>query len=181
MKARFAASVALGAALVTVLAGCNFLVPQATQKAYEPSDGVNVTVGDVDVRNALVISDNGHTGNLVLHAVNAGSEDVELTVQYDVNGTKTDVTLELPAKSATDVGYGSGKQELLKKIDAKPGTLLALYFQYGDTPGKQVQVPVLDGSLPQYRELVPTAAPKPTHSATPEASSSPEPTVEPAH
>ncbi len=162
MRARIATTIALAAALAAALAGCTYVTPQASLEPYEPSDGVSASVGDVDVRNAMIISEDGISGNLVFHAVNSGSEDVELTVQYEVAGTKTDITIDVPADSTTDVGYGDDGQVFLNGILEKPGGLLALYFQYGDNIGQQVEVPVLDGSLTEYADLVPTPTPAPT-------------------
>lgn len=177
VRARIATSIALAAALAATLAGCNFVTPQASLEPYEPSDGVSASVGDVDVRNAMIISEDGISGNLVFHAINSGSSDVELLVQYEVAGTKTDITIDLPADTTTDVGYGGDGQVFMNGILEKPGGLLALYFQYGDKVGHQVEVPVLDGSLPEYTDLIPTPTPAPT--IPPVASPSPTATTTP--
>ena len=42
-------------------------------------------------------------------------------------------------------------------FDALPGSLYPVYFQYGDATGVKLQVPVLDGGLPDYKSLVPPA------------------------
>lgn len=181
MRARIATSIALAAALAASLAGCNFVTPQASLQPYEPSDGVSASVGDVDVRNAMIISEDGISGNLVFHAINNSSEDVELAVQYEVAGTKTTITIDVPADGTTDVGYGDDGQQFLGSILEKPGGLLPLYFQYGDNIGDQVEVPVLDGSLPQYADLIPTPTPAPTIPpvATPAPTPSPTETTTP--
>jgi hypothetical protein len=50
--------------------------------------------------------------------------------------------------------------------------VLAIYFQYGDRQGRELLVPVLDGSLEQYSPFLPqtptpTPTPTPTVTATP--------------
>jgi hypothetical protein len=68
---------------------------------------------------------------------------------------------------------------LLPSIDTKAGSLLPIYFQYGTEPGKQLDVPVLDGSLPQYATLLPTATPTPSVTPTPTVTPSPTPSPTP--
>src|ERR1700710_1284550 len=75
VKARVAASVALALAVAFGTAGCGFVAPQATTKHYDASDGVGGTVGQIDVRNAMIITDasDGTVGNLVVTLVNNDS------------------------------------------------------------------------------------------------------------
>jgi len=174
VRARVAASAGLVALMAIALAGCNFITPQATLKPYDPSDGVSVSVGDVDVLNALILSEDGDSGNLVFSALNTGSKDVNLTVQYESGGDKVDLQVPLDAGATTDIGFGDDGQLFLEGIDTQPGGLLAVYFQYGDAQGRQLLVPVLDGSLEQYSPYLPTLTPTPT--ATETATPTPTPT-----
>ncbi len=43
----------------------------------------------------------------------------------------------------------------LEGIDTKPGANLPMYFQSGDGEGILFDVPVLDGALPYYGDLLP--------------------------
>jgi hypothetical protein len=158
-------AVALLAALVaTALAGCYPAFPQ-TQVAYDASDGVGTRVGDVRVLNAIVVSDDGEDGNFVATAVNTGSEDVELLLQFESGGEKVDLTIEVEARSTKDLGFGADGQLFLAGIDTPPGGLLAVYIQYGEEQGRQLHVPVLDGALEQYADLLPTPTPIPAEPA----------------
>ena len=150
------------------LAGCTFVTPQTTTKHYDASDGVTGTVGDVKVLNALAITggDDVEGANLVFSAVNSSDDDVDLTVQFEASGSKDDVTAEL-APGLTKIGSGDEGQFLLEGADAVPGALLKVYFQYGDEPGKELLVPVLDSSWAEYADLVPTAPPTPTTKPAP--------------
>jgi hypothetical protein len=131
---------------------------QATTERYDPSDGVSANVGDLDLRNVLVISDDGDDGNLIMTAVNNGDDDVELTVEY---GGREAQTIDIEAGTTVTVGVddieGIDVLEpvLLEGIDADPGSLLPVYFQYGSAEGIEVQVPVLDSRLPEYSDLAP--------------------------
>ena len=172
MRARVAASAVLAALLAVTLAGCNFFTPQATLKPYDASDGVSTVVGAVHISNALVLSEDGVSGNLLFTAVNDSSKSVDLTVQYDSLGKRTDLPLQLAAGSSTQFGFGDDGQLFLTAIDTKPGSLLPIYFQYGDEQGKQLMVPVLDGSLEQYAPFLPQT---PTPTPTPELTGTPTP------
>jgi hypothetical protein len=166
VRARVAASAGLAALLAIALAGCNFFTPQSTLVPYDSSDGVSTRVGDVDILNAVVLSEDGVSGNLVFSALNSGADDVDLTVQYTSDGDK--VTLEVPLEAGTTgaIGFGDDGQLFLADIDTRPGGLLAVYFQYGDAQGRQLLVPVLDGALEEYATLLPTPTPTPTPTET---------------
>ena len=160
MKARLAASAALALGLTLGASGCAMVTHQATTERYDASDGVSASVGDLDLRNILVISDDGDEGNLVMTVVNTGDEDVELGVQFGEGGGDTS-TVEI--ESGGTVALGADDVEgidvldpvLLQGIDTEPGALLPMYFQYGDFEGVELQVPVLDSRLSEYADLAP--------------------------
>ena len=65
---------------------------------------------------------------------------------------------------------GAGKEEPLRVVglDTMPGATIEVHFQSGDSAGTKTQVPVLDGTLPYYADLVPSAEkPEPTDTAAP--------------
>ena len=129
------------------------LTYQATTEHYDASDGVSVNVGDLDVRNILVVSDDGEDGNLVLTVVNTGEDDVELGVQVGEGGSEP-LMIEVEAGATVSLG-GDEEPLLLEGIDTKPGALLPMFFQYGTAEGIEKLVPVLDGRLPEYSDLAP--------------------------
>ncbi|MCD2444251.1 DNA modification methylase [Agromyces sp. SYSU K20354] len=153
------ASAALALGIALGASGCAMLTYQATTEPYDASDGVAADVGDLDLRNILVVSDDGDEGNLVLTVVNNGEDDVELDVQLVSSGDTQ--TIEVAAGST--VGLGAADVEgidvldpiLLEGIDTQPGGLVDIYFQYGSAEGIEIGVPVLDSSLPEYSDLAP--------------------------
>lgn len=181
LKARAIASIVTACLVMAGIAGCTFVTPIATQSIEDVSDGVNVTVGDVRLLNALVVSDDGTDGNLVAQAYNESDVPVTLSLQYDVDGRHT-VKVRLPAHRATDLGYGARGEVLLPRIGTPAGSLLPLYVQYGSASGKQIGVPVLTNAQSEYRHLLPTPSPTPTPtlSPTPGATRSPSPSATPA-
>ena len=170
MKVRAGAAAAIAALVMLGVAAC---APIASLKHYDPSDGVSTTVGQVKVLNALVLSKSGANGNLLFAAYNPTDELIQLNVQYEDGTDRTTAHASLLPDTTTNFGYGKKGQFLLSGLDAKPGSLAHIYFQYGDEEGRQLTVPVLDGSLPQYAELLPTPTPTPTLTATPTPTATP--------
>jgi hypothetical protein len=159
VKARLVASAALALGIVLGGSGCAMLTYQATTEPYDASDGVSAAVGELELRNVLVISDHGVAGNLVMTVVNNGTEDRELLVEYGDGGEAEPVEIAAGSSVAFGVGDEQGvdvvKPVLLPAIDTMPGALLPVYFHYEGAEGMEVRVPVLTGTLPEYRSLVP--------------------------
>ncbi|GAA5032887.1 hypothetical protein GCM10025738_15590 [Microbacterium fluvii] len=152
---RVIAALALGAVALGSTTACTFITPQASTIHYSPSDGVAVpdTAGPVQVRNALIVADEaGTAGNFVAAIVN----DTDTAQTLVIESTEADVrqTVSVPARTTLSLG-GEDEPLLLEGIGATPGSDLAMFFQSGDGDGALVSVPVLDGALPQYADLVP--------------------------
>ncbi len=163
MKARVAASVALALAVAFGTAGCGFVAPQATTKHYDASDGVSGDVGQVNVRNAMIITDaqDGTVGNLVVTLVNTDSQSHRVTIQGGDQSNAT-VTVTVKPGEVKELGAhpdASTGNVFFTNFGAKPGSLFPVYFQYGGAIGVNLQVPVLNGGLPDYKALVPPTTP----------------------
>jgi hypothetical protein len=152
VKARLIASVALAATVVFGATGCNLVAPQATTKQYDPSDGVGVNLGDLRLRNLIVVTEDGTDGNLIFTAVNNGSSH-SLSIQFGEDDTT--VTTVVDGNTSTVFGGEDTDPIALEGIDTVPGSMLTLFVQYGNETGKEVLVPVLDGSIAPYDELLP--------------------------
>jgi hypothetical protein len=154
VKARLAASAALALGLALGASGCSMLTYQATTEHYDASDGVSANVGDLDLRNVLIVSEDGADGNLVMTVVNTGDDDATLGVQFGEGGGDV---IEVEVEAGQTLVLGSDEEEpvLLEGIDAEVGGLLPMYFQYGDVEGVEKLVPILDARLPEYADLAP--------------------------
>src|SRR5690606_14207812 len=86
VRARAVAAIALSGALALSLSGCTMWMHVETARPYHPSDGVNVTVGDLQLRNVLVLTEDGELGNLIGTAVNLTGSDIDFTVQWKADG-----------------------------------------------------------------------------------------------
>lgn len=152
---RLVATAALGTAVVLGATGCTFLTYQATTAVYPASDGVNVesTGGPVEVRNAMVIAtDDGSAGNFVAALINPGTTDADLLIEVDGE----EVVVPIPAGETLSLGANTDPL-LIENFGVLPGATVEMYFSSGEA-GSKIAVPVLDGTLPYYEDLVPEAA-----------------------
>ncbi len=156
MRRGFFAPLVLASTLVLSVGGCTWSAEIATDKAYDPSDGVGATMGDVALRIVLLITNDDGVANLVLSIVNSSGGDVALQVQYESGTQRVSDFLEIASSpQLTRVGDDPTMGLLISGKDVIAGSLVPLYFQYADVPGELLFVPVLDGSMPQYELLVP--------------------------
>ncbi|BDZ44849.1 hypothetical protein [Naasia aerilata] len=184
VKVRTAVSALLAAVLAVSIAGCSFTNGNQTlPRKYDPSDGVGANVGDLDVRNALIVTDDGSRGSLVVTVINQTDKQKQLSMQYEsssataANGRET-VRVNVPEFSTVTFGYDESEQVVLEDIDTTPGALFPVYFTSGNSEGAELKVPVLDTTLAEYDGLTPSPSPTavPTPSATPTAVPVPIPT-----
>jgi hypothetical protein len=151
VKARLAASAALALGIAIGGSGCAMITYQATTEKYDPSDGVSADIGALDVRNILVVSDDGDEGNLVFSVTNTGTDDA--TLQIQVAGE--DVEVDVDAGQTVSPGAGDEEPVLIERLDAEVGGLVPVFLTTEGAEGREVSVPVLDGRLPEYEDLVP--------------------------
>ncbi len=155
VRTRAVASVAVAALVLLGTTACNFVAPQVTMQPYSPSDGTETTVGDVKVLNAILLTEDGEAANLLASVVNGSDSRVQLKVQYESGAEKVDKRFTVGGGEHQSIGTADGLAITLENIDAKPGDLFPIYLQYGNADGKQLLVPVLDGTLPEYSEYLP--------------------------
>ena len=156
MPTRFASPVAAIAITVLALTGCTFFTPIATQKPYDPSDGVGADIGDLALRNILLIANTSNEATLVMTVVNNADQDIVLNLQYGDAGARVTETLTvIGGQSRTRVGDEDGTTIIVSDPTMTLGALFPIYAEYGSVPGEVILVPVLDGTLPEYELYVP--------------------------
>lgn len=158
MKSRLAASLVLSALVLTGATGCTFITHQASTIAYSPSDGVNIddTAGPLQVRNALIVAtDDGSQGSFVAVVVNPTTQHASLTVEIE---GLAPLTVNVPAGQTVSLG-GTDEPLLIDPLGLDAGATVTTYFQSGDANGATAEVPVLDGTLSYYEDLLPSAIP----------------------
>lgn len=148
---RRAAAAIVGVAVLGLLTGCDLFAPQETKNITETADGVNGDIGAIFIGNAVLLTtDPSGTTSLVATLVNQGEANENVRISTD-SGSET-VTVK-PAESV-QVGTSDGQSVTFAGLGAKPGSLAFVTFQTS-TETETLNVPVLDGSLPQYQDLAP--------------------------
>ncbi|MHA7240820.1 hypothetical protein [Arthrobacter sp. TMS1-12-1] len=165
-KNRVQLSVAAGAVLVMLgVSGCSFTSEQSTTTQYAASDGIVKDVGPVLLRNILIVGSDGESsGRLVGTVFNTSDQPVDLSIR--AGGAETRITVD---------GEGEFRFEdeteddsTLEGLDDAPGSLIDVDFGV-DGEEATFQVPVLDGTLAEYREFVPGGfTPRPSEPAATE-------------
>jgi len=138
-------------AVLGLLTGCDLFAPQDTKYIQETADGVNGDVGEIFIGNAVLLTqESSSPTSLVATLINQGESSEEVRIVTSA-GSET-VTVK-PAESV-QLGTSDGQSVTFDGLDAQPGALADVTFQTS-TMTETLQVPVLDGSLPQYQDLVP--------------------------
>lgn len=160
--AGFALTAALG------LSACQMTSPVTTDMIYDPADGVSVNVGDVAVRDLLVVSEgNGAPGVVSGLVVNDSSEPTEVTLLISADGQAMPLapTVSVPAGAAVRLdGQGaegstnSGQGAVnIPNVAAAPGGNVEILVQTSNGQADSGLAPVL---LPEgyYSDLVSSTA-----------------------
>ena len=149
------AAAALAGALA--LSGCQAFSPIQTDVPYQPGDGVAVDLGDVQVRNLLVISSaKGEVGTLSGTVLNKGTEPVTVTFTTGADGGSAQA--KIPAGDHARLSGVQGTTPVtLPAISAAPGDVIKVTVSTPAGGAPEVAVPVL---LPTgyYATLTPAPA-----------------------
>jgi hypothetical protein len=149
------AATALIVALSLTTSACSISGNVASLQPYSPSDGQQVDLDQVMARNFMYLVADSGKGYLVGSLVNQATEDRIIKIQYlDPNTlAKTDYFVEVPAGQKVDFGYNGNPAIQLPVVEV-PGQTAKFYFLESDTINASMKVPVLDGTLEEYRLLL---------------------------
>lgn len=160
---RRAAGLAAVALALTAASGCHSSVPNPSIH-IAPGDGVAVSVGDLDVRNLLVVVDaKGSTGSAAGTVVNPGSAATTVmvrTMDEALQGTKG------PEVAVPAGGIARLDGVPVTAVPAPPGAMVTLVLSTPASGDVQVLVPVVP-LAGDYATATPTATPTVTAPATP--------------
>ncbi len=135
---------------VGLLAGCSASTPRTAQ-GYAASDGVGLQLGELDASNLLVLAaESGAPGTVLGSLTNLGPES--MIVEIAAGGST--VTVRVAPHSTMILGP-AGAQVALAAVPEPPGALMDVTITSDRAGDVAVQVPVLDGTLPAYTDLVP--------------------------
>lgn len=155
----------LGVAAALALSGCQYTSTIQTDRPYEPADGFSTQVGDLQVRNLLIVAaEQNGTGNLVGRTSNPTDRDAQIS--FSVQGG-TPVQLEVPAQQSVQL---STPDRLVPAgvIKVIPGALVPVEISSpsGGTTTLQVPVKYPQGPYLEYAPKGWTPSPQPSPAAT---------------
>lgn len=129
-----------------VLAGCSTTSPMSTELVYNPGDGITLDLGDVQVRDLLVLgTEEGAPATVIAYVVNR-SPETEATVSFG------DSEVTVPAGTALQVSPPGEAGLELSSLDAAPGAMVPVEVSVNGGPPAQVSVPVLTTDNPNYSD-----------------------------
>jgi hypothetical protein len=155
------ATAALGIGLLSVT-GCGYINPQQTSEQYSASDGTRTDLGALELRNFIIITDGEDKPGRVTGAVyNTSSKDVVLTIKGGA-GSQAEVPVK---QNSYTLLNDSTAPAVLSTVGAKPGSVTEVTISEDGTNQDAIfKVPVLDGTITDYKTYLPT--PEPTASST---------------
>ena len=148
-----------GIALATLsTAACSTFSVQQINQHYKPTDGELAQLGlSVTVANVLIAAaERGAPGNLSARIVNDGPEPV--TVRLASDQVDVDVDIDVPPGEMAEIGPEGDEEVRIDRVDAVPGELVPFVAALeGEDVSAELLVPVFDGTLPRFEELLPAA------------------------
>jgi hypothetical protein len=149
-------AIALAATAMTLsLSACSLTGNVASLTPYSPSDGQQIDLESVKARNFIYLVGESGQGFLIGSIVSTATSDMKVKLQYlDPNtNQRTDYFFDVPAGSKIDFGY-NGNPAVEFPVVEKPGQTAKFYLLESDSISGTIRVPVLDGTLAEYRILL---------------------------
>ena len=154
----------LGAALA--LSACQTQSPIQTDVAYQPADGVPVDLGQVQIRDLVIVSGGKDKAGTLSGAV-SNTSNQEARIAFALPQAQPVYTTAAPHSEARLTG---DKQLQLPAVPTPAGSTVTLTVQSPTAPTTVVVVPVVAANH-YYATLAPT--PQPSGTATPSATATP--------
>jgi len=148
------AAIAVSASILLATSGCSLTPAKhiASMQDYAPSDGSQLAVGHLKLRNAFILT-NGTKTALFASVVNSGLDDIDATIQYTAkDGVKSNISFPVFAGEKLDIGY-NGTEPVALDVAATEGTNVQLWLLDNVNAGQSINVPVLSGAKSEYSEL----------------------------
>ncbi|WP_426594294.1 hypothetical protein ACPPVS_01975 [Cellulomonas sp. McL0617] len=147
-----------GLAAALTLTGCSATNQMTTEKEYNSSDGVGAHVGDIKAINFLIASAaKGEPGALLGALENSGSSDQSVTITLGTD----DQSVHVPAGQTVLLGAPGGNTDTdttitFDSIPEPPGAVVPVTVATRDAGSVSLDVPVVDGTLPEYAGSIPS-------------------------
>jgi hypothetical protein len=137
------------------LSACSLTGNVASLDPYSPSDGQQIDLESIKARNFIYLVGDSGRGFLIGSLVSTATSDMKVKLQYVDPATdeRTDYFFDVPAGSKIDFGYNGNPAVELPVVET-PGQTAKFYLLESDSISGTIQVPVLDGTLAEYRILL---------------------------
>ena len=144
----------VAAGLALAVSACS---PVLSMKPYASSDGAKVSwgegVNDVRGENLIILSsEQGGEGRLVGGLTNTTDERVTVTFGF-VEGEPQQVRID--PRSTVLLDGSQERDVLLVDVPVAPGSTASMVFETPTLGAVTLPIPVLDGTLSEYANLVP--------------------------
>jgi hypothetical protein len=170
---RSGAASALLAAAALALSGCGTGANATTNAAYQPGEGAIATVGDVAVRNLVLVADGKGSGVLLGSIVmlplgtNAAPDenppgDVFQAAEGEGARVDFDAPVLLPPVSRVTLGVDDDQvAAVVDDLEATPGQVVPVSLLFRDAGEVTLDVVVVDNEDGPYEGIEPPRAPLP--------------------
>lgn len=155
---KFAAAV-IAAGLMLSASACSFNPNPESLQSYAPSEGVGADIDlgggqGIKLRNFIYLSD-GTDGALLGVIANSGTEAQEVTINYTPAGEAAQ-SQSITVAGNTSYSFGfNGNPASQITVAGKPGDLAEISFGVkNNSEWSKLSIPILDGSLAHYRDIV---------------------------
>ncbi|HET8987514.1 MAG TPA: hypothetical protein VFN43_03295 [Humibacillus sp.] len=155
---RRAIAIGAGLAVAGVTAGCQVNNPVTTDIQYAPADGVPANVGELAIRDLVLVGDG--TGSVAIsgNAINKGAEAMTVQIAVQPNATEPATA---PPQGGSELQLGPREQvDLATKglqlsgVSSKPGTVVPVSVTSSTGGTTIVSVPVLP-AVDHYATVTP--------------------------
>ena len=147
--------ITMTAALISLFAltGCSLNSEVESLRPYAPSDGVQADVDALKSRNVIFIRNDNGRAILIGSFINSSQQELMASIEtLDANGDSVKFDFSIEPGGKYDLGY-NGNPGIILEIDDIAGSMRNIFLTAeGDPFGKLV--PVLDGTLEEYRSFV---------------------------
>ncbi|WP_449374584.1 hypothetical protein [Arthrobacter psychrolactophilus] len=149
------AAIGIGAMAFT---GCSAINEQSTTRVYSASDGVRLDLGQLELRNVMIVSEAADApGRVAGTFYNQSASDLTLTIS-GAAGSQTDIVVKAGTHSVLGT---TGDEHVLSTVANAPGSMepLELRLSGASSETASLKVPVMDGTLKEYKNLIPVVTP----------------------
>ena len=149
-RARRAVAAAALAVLALGVTSCGAINQQATTMQYAASDGIVVNVADLEVRNLMFVSKGANDEARAIGSIINNTAAAQTLTLKTATGS---ATVSVPAKTVVKLEDDANKTTL-PALGVLPGEQATTTISVGSS-SDEVQVPIVDGTLEEYRQYVP--------------------------